>query len=234
MKRLAIAALAAPLIIFPTVAFTESKTFDVATFHGVDVAAGIHAIVAGGTPLSVVADTANARDFDDLRVEVRGGILHVWREWSLGDLFNWNRPNITVTIGTEVLDSVEASSGALIEAKGIVGEDIRLGASSGANIRADKIEGLSYEIETSSGARIEASGLCTTAKVESSSGASVAARSLDCKTATVGVSSGASIELAVREKLTAEASSGGSVTIYGRPSVDRLESSSGGSVNFRD
>ena len=115
MKRLAIAALAAPLIIVPTGAFAESKTFDVATFHGVDVAAGIHAIVAGGTPLSVVADTANARDFDDLRVEVRGGILHVWREWSLGDLFNWNRPNITVTIGTEVLDSVEASSGALID-----------------------------------------------------------------------------------------------------------------------
>ena len=104
MKRLAIAALAAPLIIAPTVAFAESKTFDVATFHGVDVAAGIHANVAGGTPLSVVADTANARDFDDLRVEVRGGILHVWREWSLGDLFNWNRPNITVTVGTEILD----------------------------------------------------------------------------------------------------------------------------------
>ena len=234
MNRFAIAALAAPLIIVPTLAFSESKTFDVGTFHGVDVSAGIHAVVTGGTPLSVIADTARARDFDDLRVEVRDGILHVWREWSLGDLFNWNRPDITVTVGTEILDSVEASSGALIEATGIVGEDIRLEASSGANIRADKIEGLSYEIETSSGARIEASGLCTTAKVESSSGASVAARSLDCKTATVGVSSGASIELAVREKLTAEASSGGSVTIYGRPRVDRLESSSGGSVSFRD
>lgn len=234
MKRLAIAALAAPLILVPTLAFAESKNFDVDTFHGVDVAAGIHAVVTGGKPLSVVADTANARDFDDLRVEVRGGILHVWREWSLGDLFNWNRPDITVTVGTEILDSVEASSGALIEATGIVGEDIRLGASSGANVHADKIEGLSYEIESSSGARIEASGLCTAAKVESSSGASVAAKNLDCKTATVGVSSGAWIELTVRDKLTADASSGGSATIYGRPSVDRLESSSGGSVNFRD
>src|SRR5690349_9195357 len=63
MKRLAIAALAAPLIIVPTVAFAESKTFDVATFHGVDVSAGIHAVVTGGTPLSVIADTARARDF---------------------------------------------------------------------------------------------------------------------------------------------------------------------------
>lgn len=232
MKRHVIAALAASLTVLPSLALAETKTFEVDTFHGVDVAAGIHATVSGGAAPSVVADAKDASHFDGLRVEVRDGILHVWRDWGIGNLFNWGAPDINFTIGTQVLDTLEASSGALIDASAIMGEEIGIEASSGATIRTDKIEGMAYAIEASSGARIETSGFCTDAAVEASSGASISAKGLDCKTAAFEVSSGASIELTVHDKLSADASSGGSATIHGHPSIDSLDSDSGGSVNF--
>jgi hypothetical protein len=235
MKRHVIAALAAPIAILPSIAFAESRTFEVDTFHGVDIATGIHATVAGGAAPSVVVDAKDAGSLDGLRVEVRDGILHVWRDWNIGDLFNWGgAPEINVTIGTQMLDTLEASSGALIDASVVMGEEIGLEASSGATIRTDKIEGMFYMIEASSGARIETSGFCTDANLEASSGASIAAKDLDCKTAKVEVSSGAGIELTVHDKLSADASSGGSATIHGHPSIGTLDSDSGGSVNFPD
>ena len=108
MQRLLIAALAASSLALPSLAFAETRTLDVGSFHGVDVSSGIHAVVSGGKPQSVVADAA---DLNDLRYEVRDGVLHLWYQWSIGDIFDWSRRDITVTIGTEVLDALAASSG---------------------------------------------------------------------------------------------------------------------------
>jgi hypothetical protein len=214
MKRHYFAALAASLFLLPATAFAESKSLDTDAFHGVDAASGIRVIVTGGQPLSVVADSADARTLADLRYQVRDGVLQLWYDWTLGDIFDWSKRDITVTIGTELLDVLEASSGASIEATALMGEDIHLEASSGGGIRTDAIEGMFYRIESSSGARIETSGFCTTAEIEVSSGASVAAKGLDCG------------------KVTLEVSSGGHATVFGGPKVEHLETSSGGGVDF--
>jgi hypothetical protein len=232
MQRHLIAALAAGAFLFPSLAFAETRTLDVGSFHGVDVSSGIHAVVSGGKPLSVVAEAKDARDLTDLRYQVRDGVLHLWYDWTIGDIFGSLGREITVTIGTEQLDALEASAGASIEATTLMGEDIALEASSGASLRTDAIEGMAYSIESSSGASVETSGLCTSAEIEVSSGASVAAKALDCAKVSFEISSGASLEVTARESITAEVSSGGHATVYGKPSVDGLETSTGGSVDF--
>lgn len=232
MQRHLIAAVAASAILLPTLAFAESRTIEVPQFHGVDISAGIHAVVSGGSPHSVFAEATDPRALNDLRVEVRDGILHAWYEWNILDLLTRPERDVTLTVGTEVLDQLEASAGASIAADGLMGEDIGLEASSGANIKTTAIEGMSYSIESSSGARIETSGLCTTAEIEVSSGASIGAKGLDCGKVDLEVSSGASLEITARDTINAEVSSGGHATVYGKPGVEHLETSSGGSVDF--
>ena len=232
MKHLPIAALAASLAFVPSSVFAETKTLDVDNFHAVDVSSGIRAVVSGGKPLSVVADASDPDDLTDLRYEVRDGVLHVWYDWTIGDLFDWADRDITITIGTEQLDDLEASAGASIEADVQMGETIDIEASSGASIRTMAIEGMFYTIEASSGAHIDTSGFCTTAEVEVSSGASVSAKGLDCGKVTLEASSGASVEITAKESISAEVSSGGHATVHGKPSVEHLETSSGGSVDF--
>jgi hypothetical protein len=231
MQRHLIAALAATTLLVPSLAVAETRTLDVGNFHGVDISTGIRAIVSGGKPQSVVAD-ADQEALTDLRYEVRDGILHLWYDWNILDLLTRPEREITVTIGTEVLDTLESSAGASIEATGLMGEDIGLEASSGSSIRTDAIEGMFYSIEASSGAHIETSGLCTTAEAEVSSGASISAKALDCGKVSLEASSGASIEITARDTISAEVSSGGHATVHGKPSVDHLETSSGGSVDF--
>lgn len=232
MQRHTIAALAATLAFLPTLAFAETRTLDVAQFHAVDVSTGIRAVVSGGTPHSVVAESAKQQDLDELQFVVRDGVLYVWYDWNILDLLNSPDRDITVTIGTEVLDGLEASAGASIDATGLMGEGISLAASSGAFLKTSAIEGMLYTIESSSGARVETSGVCTTAKFGVSSGASVGAKDLDCAKVELDVSSGASLEATARETINAEVSSGGHATIHGKPSVEHLETSSGGSVDF--
>jgi hypothetical protein len=231
MQRHLIAAVAATTLLVPSLAFAETKTLDVGAFHGVDVSTGIRAIVSGGKPQSVVAD-ADREALTDLRYEVRDGILHLWYDWNILDLLTRPERDITVTISAEVLDALESSAGASIEATGLMGEDIALEASSGSSLKTDAIEGMFYSIEASSGAHIETSGFCTTAEAEVSSGASISARALDCGKVSLEASSGASIEITAKETISAEVSSGGHATVHGKPSVDHLETSSGGSVDF--
>lgn len=232
MKRHLVAALAATLVTLPSIALAETRTLDVGTFHGVDVSSGIRVIASGGTPHSVVADAKDTRDLTDLRFEVRDGVLKLWYDWQIGNLFDWVNRDVTVTIGAELLDSLEAAAGASIEASALMGEEIDLEASSGASIKTSAIEGMFYSIESSSGARIETSGVCTNAEIEVSSGASVAAKGLDCAKVTLEVSSGASLEVTAKDSINAEVSSGGHATVFGKPSVEHLETSSGGSVDF--
>jgi hypothetical protein len=232
MQRHLTAALAASLIVLPSLAFAETKTLDVGTFHGVDVSSGIRATISGGKPPSVVVDAKTAEDITELKYEVRDGILHLWYEWGIGNIFDWSGREVTVTIGTQQLDALEASAGASIEADVLMGEDINLEASSGARIKTAAIEGMFYSIESSSGARIETSGFCETAAIEVSSGASVAAKDLDCKKVELEASSGASLEVTATETIAAEVSTGAHAVVFGKPSVDNLETSTGGSVDF--
>ena len=231
MQRHTLAALAASLAVIPSLAVAETRTLEVPSFHGVDTSSGIRAIISGGKPLSVVVDAKDARDLDELKYEVRDGVLHLWYDWSLGNIFDWSGREVIVTIGTEQLDDVEASAGANVEASNLLGEDFGLEATSGAFLKAMSIEGMFYEIESTSGARIKTSGRCSSAKIEVTTGASVAAKELDCSKIEVEVTTGASLEITART-VDVEVTTGGHATIFGKPGVDHLEASTGGSVDF--
>lgn len=232
MKRHVIAALAATLLT-TLPALAETRTLEVATtFHGVNVSSGIRATVAGGKPSSVVVDAKAVKDIDELRYEVRDGILYLWYDWGLGNLFDWSGHDIAVTVGSEILDAVESSAGATVEASGLMGEEIGLEVTSGASLRTDAIEGMAYTIEVTSGADLEASGFCTSAKVQVTTGASASAKGLDCATAEVEVTTGAHLEITVKDSIEAEVTTGGHATIHGKPSVQHLETTTGGSVDF--
>jgi hypothetical protein len=232
MQRQSLAAMAAGVCLLPSLAFAETKTLDVANFHGVDVSSGIRATVSGGKPHSVIAESENAADISDLRYEVRDGVLHVWYQWAIGDLFTFKDRHMTLTIGTEQLDALEASAGASVDASVLIGEDINLEVSSGANIKTTAIEGMFYSIEASSGGHIQTSGLCETATIEVSSGASIAAKDLACKKVELEASSAGSLEVTATESIKAEVSSAGHATVFGKPSIEHLETSSAGSVDF--
>jgi len=128
------------------------------------------------------------------------------------------------------LNSIEASSGADVIGNSVIkSESLSLGSSSGADLELE-IFAKEVHARTSSGSDMKLSGKATTLKAKASSGSDLNAKDLFVVNCNADASSGADISVNVKDRLDAEASSGGDVHYYGDPAAvnDRESRSSGG------
>lgn len=187
------------------VAKTESRT--VAAFHAVSVAEGIELDVATG-PVTPIQVTADDDVLADVVTDVAGGKLDV--HMKPGSKHSVTSVKVVAT--TASLDTLAASSGATLNAKGVAG-DVNLSASSGASINAD--------------------GTAKTETASASSGSSIHAKGVKADDAHVSANSGASIATTVSGSIDGAVSSGASIEVHGSPKARSVKESSGGSVDYR-
>jgi hypothetical protein len=232
MQRHLIAVAAALSLFSPALALADTKTLEVTDFTGLDVASGIHAEAVTGSTFSVIADSPNASDLQDLRYSVSGGVFHASYDWDIFEIFQPFRRNITLHITLPRLDRIDISSGANLVATSPVGDALSIDASSGAQATVTAASASTYSIDASSGAAVTIDGTCQSLATDISSGASVDARKLACADATANVSSGGHASVTASSSITANASSGGGIDVFGHPSVKTLDSNSGGRVSF--
>lgn len=191
-------------------AFAETQTYDLSGFDAISVSAGITAEVEVGGDFSVRAE-GSSEALERLDIRVRGDELDIGRKSRFG--FNWGRnERVTVYVTLPALNGLDVSSGASADATGV--------------------EANRFNLEASSGASVDVSGVCGDINVDVSSGASADASALECETGTAGASSGASARLFTSQSINADASSGGSIRVYGNPGNTNIDRSSGGSVKI--
>ncbi len=209
-RRIAAVATAAASAFIAAPAFAEVRTYDLDGFDAVDISSGIIANVTVGGSFSVEIEAAE-QDLERLNVEVKNGELKIGRNYRS---MSWGRDRgrIDARVTLPSLTEIEASSGAGVTATGV--------------------DAGSFELDASSGASIDVEGACDSASVDGSSGSSVDAEALICAKVDVDVSSGASARVHASDSLTADASSGGSVRVFGDPQQRNSSTSSGGSVRF--
>lgn len=231
LKPIFAASLAA-LLLSTTSALAETRTLDVAPFTAVEITSGISAVVSIGATQSVKAEAPDAGDFDDFKYEVRGGVLHVWYDWNVLKLFDLSSANMTLTIVAPALDAIASTSGASVDATGIGGERLKVEVTSGARASVANAAATAYDLQVTSGANLRIDGTCDTARVQVTSGAHVEARDLLCADVTAETTTGSSLTITVNGTIDAESTTGASMVVYGGPSVNHLESSTGGSISF--
>ncbi len=225
--RLALATLVlGTVLVLP--AAGETRTYDVADFDAIDVSAGIEVTFETGVPTSVIVENEDG-DFDDIIVESKNGTLTLKRPRRMG----WGRgqrDSYSVSVGTERLSEIEASSGSRVTGNGLSSNGLTLDVSSGAEMTIGGIVAGKVTTSASSGSRMELEGTCDTMVADASSGLSIAASDFICNALEADVSSGASIRAHASDRVDAEASSGGSVRVKGAPANVTTDKSSGGSV----
>jgi hypothetical protein len=225
MRMLAIAAMG---FLLPMAASSATRSYQVAAFDKVSVAAGVRVEIAQGATRSVVADTS-ADDFDDLRIVVKAGELRIDRP--PGNWFHFGRrTNYTVRVTMPSLREMEVSSGSNVNVKGAFAGDFEVSTSSGSHVEIAQLKGRKVRARSSSGSALEVAGSCQSLDAETSSGSNINAGTLMCESATVDASSGSAAKVAATQGLTASASSGASVRVNGSPTVVKVRKSSGGRV----
>jgi hypothetical protein len=234
MRSILGALAASTLLAAPIAAVAAEKSFDLPPFTGISISSGIDAVViVGDAAQSVVASSPRQEELDDLKVEVRDGRLHVWRDFNLFGIFDFGaEPQTIVTIAAPELTSASADSGADIGVTGVSGDAVSLNASSGSDIDARAAAGTSFDLNASSGANLTVEGTCQSARIVASSGASLRADRLLCADVDANASSGSDIDAHASGAFKGNASSGSDISVAGNPAGREVETSSGADINF--
>lgn len=230
-------------LLLTTTAYAESRSFELSGFDRIDIATGLDAVVKQGDAFSVSATSNSTQALDNLQIEADGGMLRARFDQSFLDfilsgglvgmlLSSGNA--LTVEITVPELTGIDASSGADVRADGLTSPSLDLNASSGANIEVTNVTAGMLRLESSSGADIDVSGSADTTEANASSGADIDGEKLVTNKATANASSGGGLSLHVTASIRAEASSGGDIDIYGNPAERDVDTSSGGGVSFDD
>lgn len=201
--RILLATAAIALLAGPAIA----ETRPLSGFTKVSASAGTRVEIAFGPNFLV---NVEGRDAARIVTRVTNGTLVVEpvRGWS------WRGPrNAIVHVTMPLVEALDASSGAHIEAAGVPGGALNLDASSGA--------------------ALDVAGACSTFTADASSGADIDAEALRCETGSVSVSSGANAHVYATGQLNVDASSGGNVVAFGNPGIGDISLSSGGSLRRR-
>ena len=193
-------------------------------FDEVKGSAGLDVYLTEGSENKVVVE-ADENLQSIIETDVRNGRLVITTNKNIG---RSKAKKVHVTYVS--LDHIYASSGADVIGNSVIKtESISLDASSGSDLVVEVFAKEVYA-ETSSGADIKLSGKATSLKASGSSGSEINARELLVITCRANASSGADITVNVKEKLSTDASSGGTIKYYGNPSAVANDKSRSGSV----
>lgn len=224
---------AACLLALPATTFAATRTYDTRDFDSIAVAAGIQVDVTLGRGHRVVAET-RADDFDDLRINVKDGVLHIERPRLSWFSFG-RRPDYHVRVEAPALRELSASSGSRVSVRGETpGDSFTVSASSGSSLDIEISRSDALVARSSSGSRLQISGTCHSIRVQASSGANLDAEDLRCEDVEVQASSGSAVSVAASRRVAGAASSGASVRVRGRPDVVEVTQSSGANLAVRN
>ena len=211
-----------------------SKTRSVSSFNGVEVSTGIQVYLTMGDSQSVRVE-ASDEVLKEVVTEVKGGVLHIYiKRNNFLNFFNWTgSKNVKVYVTAPEIRKLGASSGAYITSENsLKGNSIDLNASSGAGMKLDLVY-KEIDFDCSSGSNVTLQGRSKTFRVSASSGSHINAGKLEAANCIARASSGADIKLVATDEISADSSSGGSISYSGNPSYKNINKSSGGSVSQR-
>src|SRR5450759_320720 len=196
-------------------------------FTGVKVSTGIDVFLKQGDneAISVEADE-NLHEY--IMTEVKNGVLHVYTDVNIRDA---ERKRVHVTM-KEVTSVNTSSAGDVIGETPVKSERLELSASSAGNIRME-VSANEIRADISSSGDISLTGEAEVLKADLSSAGDLNAYDLKVKEADVSVSSAGDADINVSEKITARASSAGSINYMGDPKYIDSHTSSAGGVHKR-
>lgn len=203
---------------------TKTRTVT-SNFSSVVASNGLDVILIQG-PNTEIKVEADANLHDHIKTEVSDGELRVFTDANLRDA-----KAKKVYVQLPKLNSLESSSGASVSSKTIFESNaLDISSSSGSEIDI-KVNASAVSCQSSSGSELRISGKADRLETKSSSGSSIDASNLKVANAFADSSSGSSINVNATETLTAEASSGSSVTYESEPKTLNRKMSSGGSIS---
>ncbi|MDW3210834.1 MAG: head GIN domain-containing protein [Reichenbachiella sp.] len=209
----------------------EKETRKLDDFSSIEVGEAIELIITQGDKNEAVIEVDDI-DLDDVITEVRGSELNIERKNSNRNNSN-NRGEVVVRLTYKEIDEISVNSAASVFSKSIIkAKEFELNASSAGQMELE-LEVEELQVEVSSAGNVEVAGTCSSLDLEVSSAGRYEGYDLVCTTIKAEASSGGSGEVFVKNRLDADAGSGGAIYYKGDPDKVLADSNLGGRIQKR-
>jgi Putative auto-transporter adhesin, head GIN domain len=207
--------------------FSYGQTRTIADFNSLSTAGSVKVELIKSSVPKIEYKMLKGKD-EDLITEVKNGKLSI----KIKNKWGMSNAKADVKVYYTSLNSLVSSAGSSIQSfEKINSDNMSISSSSGSRISLI-LNANSTAVNSSSGSSITLSGDVKGAGTfDSSSGSNINASGLSINDADVEASSGSSISLWVKNKISADASSGGNIKYKGTPTIVDTDKSSGGSIS---
>jgi len=203
------------------------KERSVGNFTGINVGGAFNVVLKQTNSTKVVVE-AEEDLHDDIRTEVKGGVLHIDMKWD----WKWNKKHekITLYINVDELDYLNVSGAADLNAEGSIRvDDLELECSGAGDIDLS-IDAKSLDVTVSGAGDLRINGSTDRQKVRLSGAGDYKAGDLKSKYTYAKASGAGSVTVHASDEIEAFASGASSVRYYGNPGKERTSSSGAGSI----
>lgn len=199
----------------------------VGNFTGIKVGGAFNVYLKQANSTKVVVE-AEEDLHDDIRTEVKGGVLHIDMKWDWK--WNKNHEKINIYINIDKMDYLDVSGAAdLSAADPIRVDDLELECSGAGDIDLE-LSARSLDVTVSGAGDLRISGSTDRQKVRLSGAGDYKAGDLKSKYTYAKASGAGSVTVHASEEIEAFASGASSVKYYGNPEKERTSSSGAGSI----
>jgi len=202
----------------------------VKNFHAIRVSSGIQLTLVQGKEEAVAVSAVSEEYRNNIKTVVEDGVLKIQYD-NKGWKGNRGDKKLKAYVSVINVDDIHVSSGASVKIEGNIksaslGIDVSSGASFKGDVRADQLV-----VDQSSGSVVDISGTAGKLKIDGSSGSVFNGYDLEVEDGEADISSGGLIHVTINKELSAEASSGGSISYKGKGVIRNIKTSSGGNVS---
>ena len=199
-------------------------------FHAIRVSSGIELMLVQGKEEAVAVSAVSDEYRNNIKTVVEDGVLKIQYD-NKGWKSNRGDKKLKAYVSAINIDDIHVSSGASVKIEGNLkssglGIDVSSGASFKGDVRADQLV-----VDQSSGSVVDISGTAGKLKIDGSSGSVFNGYDLIVENGEADISSGGLIHITINKELSAEASSGGSISYKGKGVIRDIKTSSGGNVS---
>ena len=200
------------------------------SFTAIKVSDGIDLYLSQGNTESIAVSASDPKYLERFKTVVDNGVLKIYYDNSAVIWNSNDRRKLKAYVSFKMLEKLNASSGASVDAKNILNlAYLDMHLSSGAQFNGEvKIGEMS--VDQNSGSEVNITGSVEKIKVNMSSGAIFKGYDLNAEYCEAKASSGGEARVNVNKELAAKASSGGGIKYKGNASIKDLDVSSGGVV----
>ena len=229
---LLLAGLASTSIAQKTINDANAEKRTVGSFHGVEVATGIH-LTLTKSATEEVAVSASEKEFrDKIVTEVVNGVLKIHYETKSGAI---NRKNenkkLKAYVSYTSLDLLYATTGAEVDIDGILeATTLEMKANTGGQVKGEINIG-TLNVDQNTGSKITFTGKVDILDAQGDTGSKFQGENLTTNTCVVEMSTGAGIYISVEKELNVKANTGGYIKYKGNAGIREIRTNTGGTVS---